>query len=114
MPDPRKPVNRPDPAAQDAVRSMAHAYLLDVTALGSKAIGCTGVSFVLMGIGIWAAELSELDRKAVAMLFAALSVIYDPSASDAQKMRAERKRRKAVNRLFAALDLEMTPAQGRA
>ena len=114
MSDPRKPVHRPQQSDQDAAHQMAHAVLMAATSEGAKMVGCTGASFVIMGIGIWAAELCELDRRAVAKMFEALSVIYDPAANDRQKVKAEKSRRAAVDKLFAALDLEMNPAQGSA
>ena len=93
---------------------MIHGYLLDVTERGSKAVGCTGISFVIASMTIWASELAELDPRALSRMFDALSVLYDPSANDTQKAKAEKRRRAAVDKLFAALDLEINPDQGRA
>lgn len=107
-------MHHPDSNTQDAVRSIAHAHLIEATEKGARAIGCTGASFILMGLGIWAAELSELDQRAVSRLLAALSVIFDPTANPRQKDRAERQRRKAVADILAALDLHMSPTEGRA
>lgn len=114
MTDPRKPVHRPQQADQDAARQIAHACLMAATSEGAKMVGCTGASFVIMGIGIWAAELCELDQRAVSKMFEALAVIYDPSANDRQKIKSEKSRRAAVDKIFAALDLEMNPPQGTA
>ncbi|SMO97220.1 hypothetical protein SAMN06265173_13542 [Thalassovita litoralis] len=114
MTDIRKPVQRPDSETQDAMRRMIHAHLMDATARGSRAAGCTGMSFVMIGMTIWAGELAELDPRSLSKMLDALSVIYDPAANATQKARAEKRRRAAVDKLFAALDLEMNETQGNA
>lgn len=112
--DPRKPIHRPDEAEQDRIRRIALRHPLTVTEQGAREIGCTGAAFVVMSIPIWLSELSELDQRAAAKMMQSLGVIYDPSASNIKRQHAERKRRAAVERLFASLDLEMNPPQGRA
>ncbi|MGR3452509.1 hypothetical protein [Pseudooceanicola sp.] len=114
MSDPRRPVNRPDAATQDVVREIAYAHLLAVTEEGAKAIGCTVASFVLLGLGIWARELAELDGKASAQMLRALADIYDPAANHTKKAHAEKKRRAAVEKLLAAVDLDVAAPAGRA
>ncbi len=114
MSDPRKPIQRPDADAQGALRNAVHQHLLKCVEVGARDTGMTGASFVLVGIGVWAAELSELDQKAVSQMFAALAVIYDPTANHTKKAHAERKRRAAVRKLFAALDLQMATPEGTA
>ena len=111
MTDPRKPIIQPSAEDQDGSRAIALRHLMKATEQGSREIGCGGASFVMMGIGIWAAELTELDAKATSRMLAALSVVYDPAANPTQKAHAERKRQAAVKKLFNALDIEMaTPA----
>ena len=112
--DPRKKVIRPDADAQDAMREIALAHLMSATEAGSKALGCTGASFVVLGISIWGGELAGLDARAAAQMMRAIGDIYDPATSVARKAHAEKKRRAAVNRLFAALDLEMAKPEGQA
>lgn len=114
MADPRKPIHRPDAEQQDRVRRIAHSHLLSVTEEGARAIGCTGASFVILGLGMWTGELAELDRKAAAQMLRALADLYDPASNDARKIRAEKKRRAAVTRLLAAVDLDMAEPGGRA
>lgn len=114
MTDPRKTIHRPDRDAQDAMREIARAHLLAVTEQGSKAIGCTGASFVILGIGMWGAELAELDAKAAGQMLRAIADLYDPASNQAKKIRAEKKRRAAVAKLLSALDLEMAKPEGRA
>lgn len=114
MNDPRKPIERPDAKRQDMVRRVVHGHLMECTEKGSRALGCTGASFVIIGLGIWAAELSELDQKAAAQMLGAMAVLFDPASNDAQKRRAEKKRQVAVDRLFASLDLEMSTPGGSA
>lgn len=115
MTDPRKRVETAyDPAQAKAVRATAYPYLETATIEGSRAIGCTGVSFVNMAIIIWLEELSELDRAATVALVKSLAVIFDPQTSPAQKDAAERRRQKAIRRLFTALDLMMAEPGGRA
>ncbi|WP_420415894.1 hypothetical protein [Marinovum algicola] len=114
MTDPRKPVQRPDTATQDAARRIAYAHLLSVTEEGAKALGCTGASFVILGMAIWARELAELDPKAAVQMLRSIADIYDPTLNTTKKARAERKRRAAVDRLLAAVDLEMAQPMGRA
>jgi hypothetical protein len=112
--DPRKPIHRPDEAEQDRIRRIALRHLLTVTEQGAREIGCTGAAFVVMSIPIWLSELSELNPRAAAKMMQALGVIFDPAAGDIKKRNAERHRRAAVAAIFAALDLEMNPPQGRA
>ena len=59
-------------------------------------------------------HIRELDQAATAKMLAALATLYDPAASDIKKAHAERKRRAAVDKIFQAVDLGMTPAKGRA
>lgn len=114
MTDPRKPIRRPDADGQEAVRQIVLAHLLEATEAGAWSIGCTGASFVIMGIGIWCSELVELDARATAQMLRAVADIYGPAVNDAGKVRAENKRRAAVNRLLAAVDLDMATPGGRA
>ncbi len=110
--DPRKPVATPDAQAADIARATAYRYLRLATEQGSQAIGCTGASFVLMGIGLWALELAELDAKAASRLLSALATIVDPKKNPRQKAHAEEERKKAVRAILAALDLEMATPKG--
>jgi len=112
--DPRRTVNRPDDAAQALAREIAHAHLIVTTEEGSKAIGCTGISFVILGVSLWAGELYGLDPRAASKLFASLGVLFDSTASDGQKRKAEKRRRAASIRLHAAVDLSMEPPEGEA
>jgi len=99
---------------QDDVRKRVHRQLLAVTEIGAREINTTGVSFVTIGMGIWAAELAELDGRATAKLLRALADCFDPRNNDNQKRRAEESRAQAVRALYAALDLEMSEAGGHA
>lgn len=114
MTDPRKPVHHPDAAEQDAARKIAYTHLLAVTEEGAKAVGCTGASFVILGMAIWGSELAELDAKAAAQMLRSIADIYDPTLNATKKMRAEKKRRAAVDRLLAAVDLDMAQPKGSA
>jgi hypothetical protein len=111
-----KQVHRPNPNGDDATktRELLHAFLLDATSQGCKIVGCTGASFVIMGINVWASELVELDRKAASQMFRAIGDLYDPTANDTKRIRAEKRRRAAVDKLFAAVDLAMTEPAGSA
>ena len=110
--DPRKTVFTPEEDRQSEIYSFAHSVLLAATEEGAKAIGCTGASFVLMGIGIWASELCELDAQATAQFYRAIGDLYDPASDETKKKHAEKRRITAVRKLFAALDLEMANAAG--
>lgn len=114
MTDPRKPILRASTAEMEHARRVAYAHLLAVTEEAAQALQCTGASFVIMGLGIWAGELAELDAKASAQMLRALADLYDPTTSHTKKMHAEKKRRAAVDRLLAAVDLSMAKPQGRA
>ncbi len=113
MSDPRKPVHTVREEEADRVRAVVYDHLRRVTSDGAKALGTTGASFVMMGIGIWLGELSQLDQRATSKLLSALSVIHSPTASKGQKRAAEIKRAAAVRKLFSALDLDMSQPQGR-
>ena len=114
MADPRKGTRHQDGTAGDAVRAIIHAHLIECTDIGARAVGCTGASFVTMGIGIWAAELAELDGRATAILLRALADIMDPKNTPAAKAAAESRRQYAVQMLHQAVDLAMNKAEGRA
>lgn len=109
-----KPIKQPDDASHEAVRQIIHAHLMECTERGAQALGCTGASFVTSGIGMWGAELAELDATATAHLFHAIGNIFDPKNGPAQRQYAEKQRAKAVKRLLAAVDLDMTQPAGRA
>ncbi len=112
MNDPRKPIKSLTDGTADHLRSIAHDKMLDMTSVGAKAVGCTGASFVFLGLGIWAEELAELDPKAAVQFFSAVAVLIDPNANHAKKLRAEKKRAAAVKSLFAAVDLDMANLAG--
>ncbi|SFY20420.1 hypothetical protein SAMN04244548_03066 [Paracoccus pantotrophus] len=114
MADPRKGTRHRAGADGNVVRDIVHAHLIECTGLGAKAVGCTGASFVTMGIGIWAAELAELDGKATAILLRALADIMDPKNTPAAKAAAESRRQYAVQLLHMAVDMAMNDAEGRA
>ena len=114
MNDPRRPIRRPDEQEQERVRNTVHDHLLEITSKGAESIGCTGASFVMMGIGVWAAELAELDQKATAQLLSALGDLYNPASNDGQRRRAEKRRRQAVEKLHAAVDISMATPGGTA
>jgi len=82
------------------------------TDAGAREIGTTGASFVMIGMGVWAAELAELDAAATAGLLRALGDFYDPKSSPEQKARADAERSRAVRSIFDALDLMMAGAAG--
>ncbi|WP_306131092.1 hypothetical protein [Roseovarius sp. MMSF_3350] len=114
MSDPRKPIYRPGQDEQENYRVIAHDVLMIATREGAKALNTTGASFVVMGMGIWTAELAELDGKATAQMLRSLADLFDPASNDAKKRHAEKKRQTAVNRIFAQLDLEMSKPAGSA
>ncbi len=112
MVDPRKRVLRPEPQQADAIRDVVHQHLLAATDVGARAIGSTGASFVVIGMGLWASELAELDARATAQYLRAVADLLDPRLNDNQKRRAEQERSKAVRKIYAALDLEMSEPAG--
>jgi len=112
--DPRKPVISPAPEHQNEILDAVHQLLLATTAVGTKRIGGTGASFVIIGMGVWAAELSTLDGKASAKYLRALADLFDPKTNHNQKLRAEKDRAQAVRALYAALDMEMAEVKGNA
>lgn len=114
MTDPRKGTRHVAGPAAEEIRHTIHSYLLATTTMGAQAVGCTGASFVTMGIGIWAAELAELDPKATGVLLRALADKVDPKATPAARAAAEGRRRYAVDQLHKAVDLAMTRTEGRA
>ncbi|MEM8822061.1 MAG: hypothetical protein AAGF30_00475 [Pseudomonadota bacterium] len=110
----RKPEKLLSPDQEQMVRQKVRDALLAATDVACRAIGCTGISFVIMGTQRWAEDLAELDQKAAAKFYRALADIYDPASTDGKRAVAERKRRHAVDRLRLALDVDMqTPTDGR-
>jgi hypothetical protein len=114
MHDPRKPIVRPDGPQQEVARDIANTHLLTATKEGAEALGCTGASFVILGVGMWISELAEVDPKAAAQMLRSLADLHDPATNNTGKLRAEKKRRSAVVKLLATLDLEMAKPVGRA
>lgn len=110
----RKPVFTPTPEQQQAIVNAVQKRLCAATAAGAQETGGTGASFVIIGIGVWAAELAELDGNATAKFFRAVADIFDPRTNDAQKRRADKDRSQAVRALYAALDLDMADVGGHA
>lgn len=66
-----------------------------------------------MGIGLWAAELAELDGRATAILLRALADMMDPGNTPAGRSEADARRRYAVQLLHQAVDLAMSQSEGR-
>lgn len=114
MTDPRKGTKHRSGPDADALREIIRAHLMDCTERGARAVGCSGASFVTMGMGVWVAELAELDGRATAALLRALADVMDPAATPSTKRDAETRRRAAVAQLHRAVDLAMTRPQGQA
>ena len=112
MTDPRKPVLSPAPEHRSEILETVHNHLLAATQIGAEAIRATGATFVIIGMGVWAVELTELDARAAAKYLRALGEIFDPATNEGQKRRAEKDRSQAVRALYAALDLQMAEAAG--
>lgn len=112
MLDPRKPVAAADAQRGDEINQIVQEHLLAATELGAKAARIGGASFVMTGLGVWAAELTELDGRAAAKYLRALADIFDPRTNENQKRRAEKDRAQAARDLYAALDLVMAEAKG--
>lgn len=112
MADPRKHVRSPAPEHQREILDTVHRHLMAATQAGAEAMGASGASFVIVGMGVWTVELAELDARATAKYLRALADIFDPRTNDGQKRRAEQDRSQAVRALYAALDLTMAEAKG--
>lgn len=113
MADPRKQVRSVTGSDWDAVSQIVHAHLVECTRRGAGALRCTGGSFVTMAVGIWAAELAELDAALTAKFLRALADRVDPTSTLMDQVAAEADRKEAVLGLLAALDLLMTAPEGR-
>lgn len=114
MRDPRKQVVAADVQTSRDVRAIVQHHLLAATELGAQAAGIGGASFVMTGMGVWAAELTELDARAAVKYLRALADLFDPRTNENQKRRAEKDRAQAARDLYAALDLVMAETTGNA
>lgn len=115
MSDPRKPTLTPETRQQaDETRKVILDQLYLCTQRGCTRLGCSGVSFVTMGMGLWAAELSQLDGSAAAKLMRALAAMFDPDSSAEAKDQAEQDRSDAARELHVALDLLIAQEEGAA
>lgn len=112
--DPRKTIRRPGVEEQISARATAHQVLLAATITACDELKCSGISFIIMGTNLWLMELAELDPRATIKMLDAMSVLIDPKASDTKKEWAEKKRKAAVDKLFAAADLMTSQAEGKA
>lgn len=115
MSDPRRPTLTHDTRQQAAqTREVILDLLLRCTDRGCSRLGCTGVSFVTMAMGLWAAELSQLHGSAAAKLMRALADMFDPESSAEAKDQAELDRSNAARELHVALDLLIAQEEGAA
>lgn len=114
MSDPRKEVKQLSADEGKAIRDIAQAVMLRATEEGASALGITGASFTLLGLGVWIQEWSELNPRATSKMLRALADLYDPSSNDVKRAFAEKKRSAAVKDLFGTLDLEMKDTKGSA
>lgn len=115
MSDPRKPTLTPETRQQaDETRKVILSQLYQCTQRGCTRLGCSGVSFVTMGMGLWTAELAKLDGRAAAKLMRALADMFDPESSIETKDQAEQDRSDAARELHIALDLLIAEEGGTA
>ncbi len=112
MADPRKVVISPAPEHQREILDAVHDVLHGATHVAGDRLGMSGCAFVIIGMGIWAVELAELDGRASAKYLRSLADLFDPASNDGRKRRAEKDRSQAVRALYAALDLTMAEAEG--
>jgi hypothetical protein len=89
---------------KDMVRDAVAAILADATAQGAAQLGTTRASIVMIGLGIWIEELAHLDRKATMNVLHAMGDIIDPASNGTKRKFGERRRERAVDALFAAMD----------
>lgn len=102
-----------EPGQREFVLGEVNRFLVEATLRGSESIGCTGVSFVLMGIGSWFRELAELDPRNTAQYFRTLAVLADPTTSRAAKLKAEQRRTTLFKALCETAGRELnTPNNG--
>lgn len=92
--------------------ALLHRHLMWATEQGAKYIGCSGASYVISGIGIWGAELTEVDAHLTAQLFSVLSTIYNPDSTKEQKGEAEQQRKEVIREIYAKIDLAMSEPSG--
>lgn len=114
MADPRKPTKAVSGAEAQRAARLLHLHLMSCTDNAAQDLGCTGVSVVTMGIGIWAVELAELDPAATGWLLRALADLVDPRATPASRAAAENRRAYAARKLHQALDTRMARPVGTA
>ena len=114
MTDPRRPVYRPDHDTQAVIRQMVNHFLTEATSVGCKAIGCTGAAFVTTAITLWTEEMAEVDARNTARFYRALADLCDPDVSDAVRKQAARRRHKAIDGMYASLDMLMATPEGQA
>lgn len=111
--DPRRPIATEHPDGLD-VRRFVYDQLLDVTGRSCQALKVNGVSFINVAMGIWAAEMAEIEPRSAAKYLRALADIFDPESSETKKQAAEQKRKAAFQALAHAADLQMATPEGKA
>lgn len=114
MTDPRKPIVTPDPDDQQAVAQVFDMHLMACADNIAVDLGITGISAVVMGVGFWAADLSDVDRGTTAEMLRALADVIDPQTTADGRLAASRRRATAAARLLAAHDLATSQLSGRA
>lgn len=101
-----------DPAQAHFVREEVRRLLMVATEQGSESLEASGVSFVLMGMGVWAGELAEADPDLAPVYLRALADIFDPNTSDLRKAKAETKRREAFQAFCSAVGAQSRHTDG--
>lgn len=114
MTDPRRPTIHQDGEVGNRIAQIVMSQLHLCTARGTAILRCSGVSFVTMGIGVWAADLAKTDGVACARFLRALADILDPESSEACKQSGEVRRQIAVRKLHEAVDIEISRPAGSA
>lgn len=114
MTDPRLPIREKSFEEQMRIKRAVHLLLLNATEIAGEDIGISGATFVFAGMGVWAAELAELDGRATAAYLRAMANIFDPSTTPEQKLSAEIDRKAATRTLFHAVNISMAEPEGRA
>lgn len=111
--DPRKPIRTLDRADSEAAIARIYPILLAACRMGADELGTSSASFMNIAMAAWAREFAEVSPADAAQYFRAMGDLLDPTASEGKRARASRRRRAALSRLLARMDLEMSEPEGR-
>lgn len=93
---------------------ISHCYelLYSATMEASQELKMSGISFVLIGIRLWASEMATVDAKSASQFFHYMATIHDPDSDEEAKAKAHNAMLQASKDLFRSAELFSADTKG--